>query len=156
MDRHKRTFLNNVIASVSDVYNIHKGGCAVFAFAVANRLRKVGVDFKIKVSDDFCLQKNLNSFRNCRSSVDWEQNEVYFGHVFLEIDGYFFDSNRIICANGEDPTYGDKVHDGELSMSQLSVLIRERNWNPRFNRQQIPKMLAQIEKCFDKHKHFLY
>lgn len=155
--------LNSLAAKLRDNFSdINYGGCGVVAAMVATRLSNRGVPVLVRVANDRrsltqIRQGILKKMRTKRlpTKSEWNCAGVCFGHVVVEFehDGekYHFDSNGVVKASSNDPTFGSPIMEGHLSVSEAKKIAREDSWNSDFDRDQIPDMRDTVSKFFRKH-----
>lgn len=153
------------ICSVVD--NINWGGCGVFALELARAIRKYygeseRYSIHIWSHDEEYLpnveeveKEVLASNGGYPSWTDaWNDNGVYFNHIRLWYGESFWDAVDGPVSFEDAMPYEHTYHmlDGSISEPALAVLIENPdNWNPDFNRDQIPAMREFIEETFKKH-----
>jgi hypothetical protein len=153
--------LDKICGHICDcVHRINRGGCGIFALELAKILERYGVfNYKIRVwsHDDPVdvseVEKTLIAQEGCvPNDADlWNANNVYFNHIRLEFDGFFWDAvdGPVDRVDGYNYEYAYYLLDGELSLEALEAIVEtEDNWNSEFNRAQIPTMRAYIEDVF--------
>lgn len=156
--------LNNLAWKADTQINgLNAGGCAVFAYEVAKRLNELGIPAKgVVAMSQWALPsrkskwpsvaKARENIRDVGDGLEWSDNGVDFHHVGVEftIDGvkYHYDSNGVTGAKPWLNRHHWKVIPGRLSTDDLEKLVANRwNWNPEFDRRQVPKIHNMVEKA---------
>ena len=149
--------------AVSHVEKINNGGCGVFAALVAARLKKAKIPARVKVGQMdsyFCSRTDkkalIKAKRNGASSAsDFYDNDVRMDHLIVEVgkgkEKIHFDSQNLIPAAKKTVLFNATVLEGCLVPKQALVVANSRNWNPTFNRKQIPQLTKSINKVFKKY-----
>ncbi len=159
MNNLKET-LDNLIIAMQEYPTLNYGGCCMFASEVAHLLYEKGYVVFIRVYDDVS-NENLNEVRKNNNTLKikykklmscMHKNNVYFGHVMLELDinserilfdsdGYYkFDEVSELIYND-----GSKILKGRLTLEEARKLSVSSRWNRRFNRELIPIIKTKIE-----------
>ena len=152
-------FLDDVGVLVnSKIHELNRGGCCVFASIVAQRLSEF-CEVRIAVGTDW-LDNDDTTIDEVREQVssnspnEWNNYGVDFGHVIIEFDydgsTYHYDSNGVTSVQRDTSTFGMPILDGYLTINEAVELASHAEWNPKFDRSQIPKLEKIIIKEFDK------
>lgn len=136
---------------------INEGGCAVFAALMANELVKF-YPVTVLVSDTYGGVDNIDEVRSavsCNTVYEWNDNGLYFGHVFLEITHdnkkYHFDAGNLCSADERDPSLGFPIIPGCLTLKEVNELADcDMGWNSSFNRDNIPQLKLKVKTFFAK------
>src|SRR5699024_2672446 len=77
-----------------EIPNLNRGGCGLFAYLLGKKLKREGIDFKIKILGGFgdCFEYKvsvLNEVKNNRNNI--YRNQASFAHCYLQIGDYKFD-----------------------------------------------------------------
>lgn len=158
--------MNTIIDKLNDlawkadtqINDLNSGGCAVFAYEVAKKLKEQGIDaVGVVAMSSFSLDDdwpNVSDVRNRLYDVsdaeEWYDNGVIFSHVGVEfeLDGmkYHYDSSGVQPVQPWLNRQDWKVLDGRLEIDDLKALADvPSNWNTWFNRNQIPKMQQLVK-----------
>lgn len=144
--------------------NPNRGGCCVIAAEVASYLDQL-VPVRIRVSNDHFdwegwKDKNCNLNQACEEMGDnaghhqeWNNRDVFFGHVIVEFDyrgrTYHMDTSGCKEATDRDPSFHWLMYDGYLPLNAARELAaRPGNWNQRFDRSQIPVIRGMVKQAF--------
>lgn len=150
---------------------INYGGCAVYTAAVAKELTELGCHVSVAVStswrdddEDIDLRTARSNIREnggkVTSIVSWNDEGVWFGHVFIELhdpdkdESWFVDTTKIVAATtGRDPTYKWKPYPGRMTLMEVEAIAsRQTGWNEEFNRRNIPAIKRLIKRGFKRLK----
>lgn len=148
----KRLLLLGAVAKTR-IPNLNKGGCGVFAHAVAKELRELGVESEVVVNDygdDF--QEFLDSLKALQEGAGnhWDF-AGWLDHlgVRFKLGGKWFtyDSDALLEGRewfGFNPAL--PATEKGLTPEQAGILVREVGcWNPTFNRRYIPKVRKLVK-----------
>ena len=134
--------------------NINNGGCCVFASIVGTELKNMGIPVKGIVSSHSSGNISLAAVRRRlerhANIWQWSDNCVWFNHVGLEfkLDGekYHYDTSGVWKPNRY--LDGMPLYRGHMRIEELRVLsLSDDGWNPRFNRQHIPKIEQYVKRA---------
>lgn len=162
--------LNDICGHICDrIRLINYGGCGVFAYELAKVLQRYGAtDFRIRVwsrYDEYYDPTPVDVSEVEKIVIEeeggipnytdpWNANSVYFNHIRLEFDNFFWDAVDGAVDWVEGFVYDDAYYllDGSMSLEALAAIAEcEHNWNPDFNRDQISLIREYIENTFQKH-----
>lgn len=133
----------------SKVISPNGGGCAVIAAIVGQELAK-HTQVQVVVQDYFTtanlarVKKYLGDVTP--SNVNHWDDAVSFNHVLLKVKvgrkWRIFDSDGLI-------PYVPKLYcRGTLTIPEVVELAVLKNWNPRFDRRQVPKIVRIVHNAF--------
>lgn len=160
--------LKRIGKHINRQYNsVNYGGCAVYASVVGRNLAKCGYLVRIGVSSSWNdtdptiddARNNILNKNNKRASIEqWNDQEIYFGHVWVEVcvggTWYAHDTNKTKMSDGVDPTFGWDQYDGFMTLEEITPLANsKRGWNTEFDRYQIKAIKADVARMFEKVPH---
>jgi len=160
--------IENCLRRISEVVNeevesLNSGGCAVFAVELAKRLQAIGEAVNIRVYnyspvDVEHVERTYFNDSKPESSKEWCANNVHFVHVVVEWGDRLWDSeSEVYTSNGERWKGWYVLAEGNISMSAIEVLANHRsNWNPTFDRKQIPRLLQIMDNEFAEFHNEVY
>ena len=138
---------------------VDHGGCCVVAAQMAKHLsRHVPVNIiALHCPWEEDGNRDLNEIRpniNPLSMDDWYENGIDFHHILIE----FKHGNRWFvfdATSGVEPRKGveRRRHDGSFTLEEATALANEDDWNPEFDRDEIPVVRRRVTKFFNKHIH---
>lgn len=149
---------------VAGVEKINNGGCGVFAALVAKRLHRMGYVARVRIGqmDSFWSSRNENCLINAKdngakSMYDFYHHGVSFDHLIVEIllengEVLHFDSDQLHPAKEKTVNYDAPILNGHLTPLEALRIAKEKQWNPLFNRKQIPAMIKALNGVFRKQK----
>lgn len=141
----------------SEIEHMNSGGCCVFASIITPYLMELGLKPKIRVANWNHKQPMIGSIRKKIDTNDikqWNSNDVSFGHVVVEVtcndSKYLVDSKNVMLKTGHiEPTCNMKMMRGELKLNEaVAISSKQSGWNPRFDREQIPRLRALVHSQF--------
>lgn len=129
-----------------EFYRINSGGCCVMASILAHQMKKIVDDVNI-VTTGWGTASSLDSIRHNISDntnmEEWENNGVGFNHVWVEFKWngrwYAMDSKGIKTRKEQYREWG-KPYKGSFTLDEARAFARSTDWNPTFERWQIPLM----------------
>jgi len=146
------------------IRKVNYGGCCVFASLATEHLQDLGLDVKIRVGD-FGLgrrsQRKILNLVEKKVSVNtangWYDEGVDMSHVVAEFGWqgkrYFFDAEGVAEKLYElEPFCNSKLHRGSIPLHVAKELALSTDWNPTFDRTQIPKLESLLKEEFSKLK----
>jgi len=137
---------------------VNQGGCCIVAAAIANHLSDI-VPTRIVVLDrfDYDIKDIKQNNNNKKLSInEYCRNRVFFNHVVVEFDydgkQWTVDSTGVYITNQyyDVNRYGDP-HYG-FTVNEAYHLANQSDWNPIFDRDQIPGIRQMIGKHLSKYK----
>jgi len=130
-----------------EIPNLNWGGCGLFAYLLGKKLKKEGIDFKIKILGNFldCFEHKtaiLREVKNNRNNLC--RDKAAFAHCYLQIGNYEFDGHY---SNNElREVFYTLENIGEYSLQDLYLAIKVGSWNWRFCLEKdLPKLEEIIE-----------
>lgn len=130
-----------------EIPNLNWGGCGLFAYLLGKKLKREGIDFKVKILGGLedCFEYKvavLNEVKNNRNNL--YRNKASFAHCYLQIGDYEFDGHY---SNNELRGVFSSLDDiGEYSLQDLYLAIKVGSWNWRFCLEKdLPKLEEIIE-----------
>lgn len=147
------------LAVRANINNVNAGGCCVLAAAVGEELEALGIETQVIVDD---LGGVANSIEQARESVqnnldpqEWEKNGVLFNHVGLRFklgeDWHTFDADAIWKDKNKFGTALDVAWAarGWFTVQEAEAFSKvPSQWNPWFNRRQIPLLKTLVKQAF--------
>ena len=149
-----------------EIPDVNRGGCAVVASMLGERLQKIGVKnvdcrvynyewnmSEITAPDLNTLEHNIREeYGDAYVAGIWNENGVHFVHVKMHVDGFLWDSEGAVSLDEpETENWRDGCYvlvNGFISIETMKSLAdNKHNWNPAFSRDNIP----QIAEIMDKH-----
>lgn len=130
-----------------EIPNLNRGGCGLFAYLLGKRLKREGIDFKIKILGGFgdCFEYKvavLNEVKNNRNNL--YRNQASFAHCYLQIGDYKFDGHY--SDNELREVFYTLEDIGEYSLQDLYLAIKVGGWNWKFClKRDLPKLEEIIE-----------
>ena len=145
---------------VAGVEKINNGGCGVFAALVAKRLHRMGYVARVRIGQRWASSMNclISAKSNgAKTMMDFYYHGISFDHLIVEVllengEVLHFDSDQLHPAMAETVNFNAPIQNGFLTPLEALRLAREKNWNPSFNRKQIPAMIKAINGVFRKQK----
>ena len=142
---------------------INQGGCCVVAAHIARHLDDIGIPVRVVCSNYYNNIDNLDDWLNIdelRSDLEypldlreWTDAGVDFYHVYVEFDyrgeTYTFDAEGVSI--NPDRLDGIKL-DGSFTIEEATAFANTDDWNPDFNRKEIPVVRRRITKHMNKYK----
>lgn len=146
-----------------DYQRVNWGGCACVAAMIAKRLEERGVDHSIVVSGAYDwsdnTEGNLHDFReellmnnqDPREKSNWYGFNVGFSHLWVEIEHegerYALDCDGLRLVEDMYEQWGAPF-EGSFTLEEVEAMGNTANWNPTFNRRQLPAMEKDIDYYF--------
>lgn len=137
---------------------INLGGCGIYAHAIGERLRHLGVvdviEYKIQapgyVDDDEDDLADLDLVQQDgveHTATWWSYYDVYINHVYVKIQKdyqkWYVDTESF----GGRPS---NLHPGSIDPENLRMLNEDvKSWNDKFNRRDIPKVIGIVDRHFE-------
>lgn len=150
------TKMGRAVEAASPAINL--GGCGIYAHAVGERLRSLGVvdvvEYKIQApgywTDDDIDLTDLDLIQQDgveHTSTWWSYYDVYINHVYIKIQ----QDRQIFYADTD--SFGDRpinIHPGSIDPENLRMLNEDvKSWNDKFNRRDIPKVIGIVDRHFE-------
>jgi hypothetical protein len=130
-------FLTSFLKNIGNqIPNIGNGGCGFFARSLSKQLIKLNIPYKIIARFGLWDEQEDNLKRYLRSGNVHDGNrEFTAAHVVIEVDGIYLDHDGYSEENGK--LYRESV---EISMKNLEDMIEYSDWNPQFDRSNVPEI----------------
>ena len=138
---------------------INCGGCCVYAAIITEELHKLNIPAGgIVTTWDTPEYVDIDTIRHrVKSNAinEWRSKGVNFTHVGVEFTynnrKYHYDSEGCNLASKKFREY--KVYNGRLQLQEMKELTqRQRGWNTRFLRKDIPAIRKFVKFYFNMHK----
>lgn len=150
-----------------DFEDINFGGCCCVSVAFAKHLSQYFPNTKILVANYGWASNEAQNLLTLKSHLqsntlkEWNKNGVYFAHVIVEIecDGitYQLDTEEGLVKRTNKAMGQYPILSGHLSIEEAEQLADDvTGWNARFDRKQLPRIYATIDKFFRKNKFKLH
>lgn len=145
------------------IHKVNWGGCGVFASLLADQMINAGIpeeEIKILVYSyegedyDLCeIEDSIDHHCEDIGSLDvWESYLPDLVHIRVSWKDHVFDAedNIDLVANNLSWGWGALLCNGHISLEAVRELSKDNNWNPEFDRSQIPTLEKIIKETFAK------
>lgn len=140
-----------------NIENLNWGGCGVYAYLFAQRLKELGIETacftsissyrnepKTNVEE---VSKKLKT-KNYITMKDWYEHDVEFNHVGVVFwyngETYLHDTEKTVKYNRNFKDF--ILFEGFLDIDDVkNIAIQPDNWNTDFDREQIPLLKEMIQ-----------
>ena len=149
----------------NEVLFLNNGGCGVFASYLVEEMKRRSIFPKLRILSDISVsddeinvedvEKELKEYDVDLVNIDnWNDNGVFFSHIIVEWDGYFFDGYEMIDIDEikNEGWEGIELNllDGSISYSTMKLLAEYGCWNIFYDRDQNFLVHQIIKECFEK------
>lgn len=147
-----------------EVRYVNSGGCGVFASLLAKKLTSLGIpEEEVKIIN-YCMGGGSYDVCEAEQAVRSEYGDEMVGtwqfwtnylpgmaHVRVCWQGHIFDAEERTDTLANNRTWGwsNELCNGHFSHEAMQLLAEEDDWNPVFDRSQIPILEKIIDKAFE-------